>query len=116
MVTTLAADVLRLGEGEGSLWHGAVADVIAIRDRGVSPAETLWAMSEEDVELVVTGGVVRMISPDLARRWPKYLPRLEEVFLDGDCRLVAAPITTLLANARHHLGSDIQLAHKQVTA
>jgi hypothetical protein len=114
MVTTSAADVLCLREGEGTLKSGAVADVIAVRDHGLSPAETLCALSEDDIELVVAGGSVRMISPDLAHRWPMPLPRLEEICVDGVRRLVAASITDLLAAARLQLGSEIQLAHRQV--
>lgn len=115
MVTTSAADVLRVHEGEGTLQTGAIADVIAVRDRGLPPAETLCAVSEEDIDLVVTAGSVRMISPDLARRWPMPLPPLEEICVDGVRRLIAAPVADLFVAARRQLGSDIQLAHKQVT-
>ena len=39
MVTNRAADVLRLRQGEGRLWPGSVADIVAVRDIGLSPAE-----------------------------------------------------------------------------
>ena len=43
MVTNRAAEVLRLRRGEGTLKPGSVADVLVVRDTGLSPAETLAA-------------------------------------------------------------------------
>src|SRR5437762_12680282 len=65
MVTTDAAGILRLTRGEGAIREQAVADLLVVRDRGRTPAETLFDMQPE---LVMVGGRIRLISPSLARR------------------------------------------------
>ncbi len=62
MVTNRAADVLRLRQGEGRLWPGSVADMVGVRDIGLSPAETLAQLTMEQVELVIVCGRVQLAS------------------------------------------------------
>ena len=63
LVTTRAADVLRLNSGEGTLRIDALADFFAVRDTGESPAHRLAALKYRDVEFVVIGGRVQLTSP-----------------------------------------------------
>ncbi len=112
MVTTSAADVLRLSDGEGTVGADGIADVIAMRDDGRPPAEALCA-SDHAIELVISGGVVRMISPELAARWSAPLTDMEEICVGGVRRLVKAPVAHLLRSVQH-LG-NVHVAHKQVT-
>jgi cytosine/adenosine deaminase-related metal-dependent hydrolase len=116
MVTTTAADTLRLSDGEGQCDTGGIADVIAVRDKHLSPAETLCSLTSEDIELVITGGRVRMISAELAQRWPTPLPDLQEICVGGVRRLVAAPVSSLIEAAQRKLGADVYVAHKRVEA
>ena len=56
MVTNRPADILRLRRGEGRLRAGSVADILVVRDSGLSPAETLAQLTIDQIELVITGG------------------------------------------------------------
>ena len=57
MVTSDAAELLRLRDGQGEVRVGGVADLIVVRDDGRSPAETLLDLRR--VEMVIVGGRVR---------------------------------------------------------
>jgi cytosine/adenosine deaminase-related metal-dependent hydrolase/ubiquinone/menaquinone biosynthesis C-methylase UbiE len=115
MVTNRAADVLRLRQGEGRLWPGSVADVVGVRDMGLSPAETLAQLTIEQVELVIVGGRVQLASPLLFERLPLALREgLQLLEVDGHRRWVRAPIEKLLAGAEEFLGSDLRVGGKRV--
>jgi cytosine/adenosine deaminase-related metal-dependent hydrolase/ubiquinone/menaquinone biosynthesis C-methylase UbiE len=115
MVTNRAADVLRLRQGEGRLWPGSVADVVGVRDLGLSPAETLAQLTIEQVELVIVGGRVQLASPSILKRLPPALREgLELLDVDGHQRWVRAPIEELLAGAEEFLGSDVRVGGKRV--
>ncbi len=117
MVTTAAADVLRLQNGEGTIRRGAIADVIGIRASGEDPAAELCELHLDDIELVLLGGELRMISPELAARWPLPLPPgMGEISIAGVRRLVAAPVAALLSVARASIGPEVRLAGKPVAA
>lgn len=115
MVTTTAAGILRLQDGQGTLEPGAIADVIGVRDHGVSPADSVCRLTLSDIELVLISSQVRLISPELASRWPVPLPDLESIDVGGVRRLIAAPVPQLLESVRRHLGPDIRLGHKPVS-
>lgn len=51
MVTTTAAEVLRLSNGEGSIREGGVADLLVFRDEGRMPAATLFRQRPDAVFL-----------------------------------------------------------------
>lgn len=113
LVTSCGANILH--DGAGTISAGRSADLIAVRDRGLSPAETLCRSTHGDVELVLVDGHLRMISEELLGRWPSPLPRhLEPVVVEGVKRYVAAPVSRLLDAARRELGPEIRLAGKRV--
>jgi cytosine/adenosine deaminase-related metal-dependent hydrolase/ubiquinone/menaquinone biosynthesis C-methylase UbiE len=115
MVTNRAADVLRLRQGEGRIWPGSVADVIAVRDMGLSPAETLAQLTMAQIELVIVAGRVQLAGPSLFERLPLGLRRgLQLLEVDGHRRWVRAPIDELLAGAEEALGSDLHVGGKRV--
>jgi cytosine/adenosine deaminase-related metal-dependent hydrolase/ubiquinone/menaquinone biosynthesis C-methylase UbiE len=115
MVTNRAADVLRLRQGEGRLWPGSVADIVAVRDIRLSPAETLAQLTIEQIELVIVAGRVQLASPSLFERLPIALREgLQPFEVDGHLRWVRAPIHKLLAGAEEVLRSDLRVGGKRV--
>ena len=113
LVTVCGANVLH--DGAGTISINYPADLIAVRDRGLSPAETLRCATHADIELVLVGGKLRLISDDLLARWPGRPPRFfEPIVVEGVKRFVAAPVSRLLDAARRELGPDIRLAGKRV--
>ncbi len=115
MVTNQAADILRLRRGEGRLRPGSAADMLVVRDRGLSPAETLAQLTVDQVELVIAAGRVQLAGPALFERLPAALTNgLEPFEIDGVQRWVRAPIGRLIADAEEVLGSDFCLGGKRV--
>jgi cytosine/adenosine deaminase-related metal-dependent hydrolase len=115
MVTNRAADVLRLRQGEGRLWPGSVADIVAVRDIGLSPAETLTELTIEQIELVIVAGRVQLASPSLLERLPITLREGMQLFeVNGHMRWMRAPINKLLAGAEEVLGSDLRVGGRSV--
>jgi amidohydrolase family protein len=115
MVTNRAADVLRLRQGEGRLWPGSVADIVAVRDIGLSPAGTLAQLTIEQIELVIVAGRVQLASPSLLERLPITLREgMQLLEVNGHLRWVRAPIDKLLAGAEESLGSDLRVGGKRV--
>jgi cytosine/adenosine deaminase-related metal-dependent hydrolase/SAM-dependent methyltransferase len=103
-VTSGAADVLWLREGEGSLRVGAPADFFVIRDTGLSPAETLANLSYADIELVVVQGRVHLASPEMFAKLPRELAAgLERLAVDGTVRWLRAPVAKLYRDAAENL-------------
>ncbi len=116
MVTSAACDILQLRSGEGALRDGGIADLLIVRDGGASPAEALCSLQRSDIEAVVVGGRPRMMSHDFASRWPAALPTMQEITIDGVRRLVDAPVAELVRTAQEHVGADLRLAGKPVSA
>jgi cytosine/adenosine deaminase-related metal-dependent hydrolase/SAM-dependent methyltransferase len=115
MVTTSAAQVLRMRSGEGTLRADAPADFFAVADRGESPAETLAKLSFENVKLVVIGGEVRLAAPELLDRLDATMTAgLEPVRIDGHVRWVRQEVLRLFAEARKHLKGEIRMGGKRV--
>jgi ubiquinone/menaquinone biosynthesis C-methylase UbiE/cytosine/adenosine deaminase-related metal-dependent hydrolase len=115
MVTNQPADILRLRRGEGRLRPGSVADILAVRDRGLSPAETLAQLSVDQIELVIRAGRIQLAGPALFERLPAALTNgLEPCEVDGLRRWVRAPIGKLIADAEEVLGSDFCVGGKRV--
>ncbi len=110
VATGRANRVLRLKQGEGSVAPRGIADLIAVRDRGLSPSETLASLSYRDIELVTVGGKIRLLSDELKRRWPSELTeKLELLTIDGEPRWIAAPVNKLLCLSREALGPVITM-------
>ena len=115
MVTNRPADILRLRRGEGHLRPGSVADILVVRDRGLSPAETLAQLTVDQIELVITAGRVQLAGPALFGRLPAaFTNGLEPCEVDGLARWVRAPIGQLIADAEEVLGSDFCVGGKRV--
>jgi len=115
LVTGRAADVLRLRQGEGRLRAGAIADVIAVPDIGLSPVETLVLATTKQIELVLLAGEPRLLSEDALSRFPFEVQRsLDLVTLAGIRRYVRAPVGRLLQEAKKQLDGPIRLAGKAV--
>jgi cytosine/adenosine deaminase-related metal-dependent hydrolase len=115
LVTTRAADVLKLQNGEGELRAGSVADIFAIPDIGVSPAATLVQATMDRVELVLSAGVPRLLSNQIISRFPEGVRAgMETIVVDGLQRCIRAPVSYLLEQARHWLGGMVTLAGQEV--
>jgi cytosine/adenosine deaminase-related metal-dependent hydrolase/ubiquinone/menaquinone biosynthesis C-methylase UbiE len=115
MVTNRPAEVLRLRRGEGYLKPGSVADMLVVRDAGLSPAETLAQLTGDQIELVIVAGRVQLAGPSLIERLPGALRQGLELFeVDGQPRWVRAPIDKLLTEAEEVLGNDLRLGGKRV--
>jgi cytosine/adenosine deaminase-related metal-dependent hydrolase len=115
MVTARSANVLRLRNGEGRIRAGSIADLIAVQDKALTPAETIAQLTFDQVELVILSGRVQLASPSLYDRLPDSVRAgLEPIIIDGHQRWLRAPIENLLAEARKVVGRDIRLGGKKV--
>ena len=118
MVTETAAQVLRLGDGEGFLREGGVADLIALRDGGASPCETLIRATAEDLRLVMASGRVKLLSVSAAEVLSnERASRLHPLSVEGHGKfLVAAGVEMLARTTVAALGADsvIRLAGRRV--
>lgn len=115
MVTARSANVLRLRNGEGHIRAGSVADLIAVRDKALTPAETIAQLTFDQVELVILSGRVQLASSSLYDRLPDLLKAgLQPIVVDGHQRWLRAPVDDLLAAARKAVGRDIRLGGKKV--
>lgn len=115
LVTSNPAQVLGLREGEGGIAEAGRADLIAVRDRGLSPAATLAALSLEDVELVLVGGRAQVASPALYRRLPsRHRSGMSVLQIAGTKRWVRAPLPELFAAAEEVLGpGNVRIGNKE---
>lgn len=118
MVTSAPATILRLHSGEGTLRPGAVGDLLAVRDSGIEPADTLSAMTMHDVELVIVGGRIQLASEAVLERLPESaLSGLEPLRIDGVVRWLRAPVSILLQRAEQVLGTgQVRLGGRSVAA
>ena len=115
-VTQGAADLLRLKNGEGTLRVGSWADLIAVRDTGATPAESLATRSHVDVELVLLGGSVQLASAEIIKRLPPSATMgLQPLCVEGTVRWIRAPLRWLFAETTPHLGDEIRLGGKRVS-
>jgi cytosine/adenosine deaminase-related metal-dependent hydrolase len=115
LVTTQAADVLKLENGEGSLVAGSIADVIAVPDRGLSPAATLIQLTADQIELVLLAGIPQLLSKQMGSRLHSQVRgKLDRIVVDGSERYISAPVARLLQEAEKWLGRAIRLAGKRV--
>jgi cytosine/adenosine deaminase-related metal-dependent hydrolase/SAM-dependent methyltransferase len=114
-VTREPAKLLHLWNGEGKLRVGGLADLIAVRDTGLTPAETLLTLSPQDIELVLLGGRVQLASAELMQRLPgRSRDGLHPLAMEGIVRWVRAPLQRLFKETGAYLGENIRLGGKQV--
>ncbi len=114
MVTSDAAAVLRLGEGQGSLSDGSVADIVAVADYGQSPSEALLDLKPE---FVMVGGRFKMMSRRIAAR--KGGSALSAGFqpiriASRDTCLIDADVESLHREAVCAVGSDLRLSGRDL--
>lgn len=115
MVTTRPAKIFRLYDGEGCMKAASVADLIAVRDTGESPADTLASLTFADVELVLLRGRVQLASTSLLERLPETLKHgLQPLEVNGHIRWIRAPLDKLFAESEKVLGGDIRIGGKKV--
>jgi cytosine/adenosine deaminase-related metal-dependent hydrolase/SAM-dependent methyltransferase len=114
-VTQQPARILGLRNGEGAFRIGSTADFIAIRDTGLTPAETLPTFSCRDIELVVLAGRVQLASAEMKQRLPHAACEgLQPLEVEGLIRWIRAPLDWLFAETQAHLGNDTYLGRKRV--
>ena len=115
-VTRQSAKLLHLSSGEGNFRIGGLADLIAVRDTGLTPAATLLSLSHRDVELVLLGGRVQLASEEFMRRLPESSRKgLQPLAMEGIVRWIRAPVDRLFEKTGPHLGENIYLGGKQVS-
>jgi cytosine/adenosine deaminase-related metal-dependent hydrolase len=115
-VTSNPARALRLKWGEGAIRENGVADLLAVRDNGQTPAQSLTSHLPE---LVMKGGRTMLVSHRL--QGERELPNTKQGmrWLEVETRgryLVRANTPRLYSSAVRELGSEIRLAGKRVTA
>jgi cytosine/adenosine deaminase-related metal-dependent hydrolase len=111
LVTTRSAKILNLENGEGQLAADSIADIVVVRDRGMTPAESLTRIVPQDIHGVFLAGKIQSISDQLCSRIPsEWIEGLEALTFSGTRRYVRAPIRALIDQTRKHLGDDIELA------
>jgi hypothetical protein len=120
MVTAEAAGVFHLQDGEGKVLQGGVADLVVVKDGGMSPASTLLSLDRGALRIVMAGGEVRLVSQSFASRLPAAAVRhLQPIVVEdggGDTGfLVAATIPEILRSAESILGA-VRLTGRRVYA
>lgn len=114
LVTTGAARLLRLREGQGELREDGAADLVAVRDHGQSPAESLESMIPE---LVIVGGDIRLISTGLRERVPSGIALHHSIALEERGRWFTDVDTAALHRETvRAVGPDFRLAGRRVSA
>jgi cytosine/adenosine deaminase-related metal-dependent hydrolase/ubiquinone/menaquinone biosynthesis C-methylase UbiE len=110
-----AATTFRLRDGEGTIRPGATADLIAVRDRGLSPAETITSMTPSDIELVIVHGRVQVASETIMSRLsPDDSAGLQPLQVDSEVRWIRAPLGRLFHEAERALGCELKIGGKRV--
>ena len=116
MVTESAADVLRLRNGEGTLQPGSNADLLVVKQKDLSPAETLINTRLDTIEIVMVSGRPQLVSATMAVRCPPDLVKgFEDIEVEGTSCLVRAPVRQLLRDPLARLGANVRLAGKRVS-
>jgi cytosine/adenosine deaminase-related metal-dependent hydrolase len=115
MVTDIAAAVLRLTDGEGTIREDGIADLVVLRDRGRPPAEALLDMRPE---AVFVGGQVKLVSAALAPHFPSIATRrLQPLRVEGRGEwLIDSDVAWLVEACHQVLGDQFRLAGKAVAA
>jgi hypothetical protein len=116
MVTQAPAAVLRLEDAEGSMRVSGTADLIAVRDTGHDAVDRLQTLSMIDVEFVLLGGRMQLVSETIMNRLPiSAREGLEPLWIDGTIRWLRAPVKELLRKTEEVLGrGEVRLGGKPV--
>lgn len=115
MLLPRAAAAFRLRDGEGTVRPDATADLIAVRDTGMSPAEVLANLTAADVELVIVRGRVQVASEAVIQKLPPCLTAgLQPLQIGSELRWIRAPLGRLFREAERALGCGIKIGGRQV--
>jgi cytosine/adenosine deaminase-related metal-dependent hydrolase/SAM-dependent methyltransferase len=117
MVTESPAAMLGLSDCNSLPRSSARGDLIAVRDSGLSPADTLCASSHADIELVLREGRVFLASEEMMRRLPaRARESLEPLSIAGTIRWLRVPVGDMLREAESALGKgQVKLGGKPVS-
>ena len=107
MVTSTAAQVLKLPYGFGEICHGGPADLLIVRDDGFTPAETLL---HANPQAVIVKGRFELVSASFRLRNLSGLLELE----NRGAYFLRMPTASLSKETREILGSEVRLAGKLV--
>jgi cytosine/adenosine deaminase-related metal-dependent hydrolase/ubiquinone/menaquinone biosynthesis C-methylase UbiE len=117
MVTSNAAEMLRLEYGAGQVTESGVANMIAVRDGSKTPAFTLSELNFNEIELVVRSGRIAMASQAVYERLPHdYRKNMVRLELAGAIRWLSAPLQRLVEDAENILGQgNLLISGRQVS-
>ncbi|HEX7359291.1 MAG TPA: amidohydrolase family protein [Bryobacteraceae bacterium] len=115
MVTSTAARILKLPLGFGEIRDGGPADLLAIRDDGVTPAQSLLRAVPK---LVMVAGHIELVSADCR------IQGLEALFdtrswltvADRGAYFLSQPVESLVEETRRILRHEIKLSAKVVSS
>jgi cytosine/adenosine deaminase-related metal-dependent hydrolase len=112
LVTTNAARAMRLTMGQGEIAERGTADLVAVKDRGQTPAD---ALTDLHPELIMIGGRVMLVSDCLASTIDSsHTAGLQRICVEGRGRwLVRAPVPRIYASAAAALGPEVRLAGRR---
>ncbi|MBV8073640.1 MAG: hypothetical protein JO270_27350, partial [Acidobacteriaceae bacterium] len=101
--------------GFGRISPNGPADLLVMKDTGLSPAMTLL---ETYPQLVILSGQIQLISSDLASALPTNVLRsFQQVEIEGrGTYLFAAPVATMLKHTTEILKQSPRLAGKAMAA
>jgi hypothetical protein len=117
MVTSNAAEMLRLEYGAGQVTESGVANMIAVRrTRNETPASILSKLTYNEIELVVRSGQVEMASPAIYERLPQDRRKdMQLLEVADNSRWLRAPLKSLVEEAESILGrGNLRVAGRQV--
>jgi hypothetical protein len=116
MVTSNAAEMFHLKDGQGRIAESGVADLIAVRDRYDTPARAVSELTVGDVKLVMLAGRVQMASPHLYARLPSHIRSgMELIEVAGHHRWIRSPLRALFEAAEGVLDQEtLLLAGREV--
>jgi cytosine/adenosine deaminase-related metal-dependent hydrolase len=106
MVTEAPARILRLAAGAGAIHEEAAADLLVFPDPGFAPADALLRLRNSDINAVMVGGEIKLLTADWLERLPSpVFEGLHRITVDGRPFGVAGfDAASLLASARRALG------------
>lgn len=117
MATSAAGAILRIDDGRGSIVEGGHADLFAVRNTGESVEARMQKLTIHDIEFVMVGGEIKLVSPRMLERIPCGMRRgLEPLQIDGSIRWLRAPVNALMRSAERVLGEGkVHLGYRIVS-
>jgi cytosine/adenosine deaminase-related metal-dependent hydrolase len=116
LVTSSAAEMLSLNDGQGQLLESGIADLIAVRSQQITPAHVLSTLNIDEVEFVLLGGRVQLASPALYAKLPQsFQAGLSPLDVAGCKRWIRAPLRDLFDAAEDLLDQGaLQIGGRKV--